>query len=510
VSRIYLTTPLYYVNAEPHLGHTYTMVVVDTVARYHRSRGTETFFLTGTDEHGDKIAEAAAAAGETPKAYADRIAALFRSTWDACGIRYDHFIRTTDEHHQRFVQEVLTRIHASGDIYFGEYEGLYCTGCERFYMEKELVGGKCPDHKIEPKLVREENYFFRMSRYQERLLAHVHANPDWIRPERYRNEILGFLREPLQDLSISRPKSRLTWGIEVPFDDRFVTYVWFDALLNYTSAAALRGERFFADFWPCAEHFIAKDILKAHAVYWPTMLMAAGFPLYRHLNVHGYWTVEGNKMSKSLGNVIAPRPMIEKYGNDAFRYFLLRESVFGLDADFREETLVNRYNGDLANNVGNLVSRTLSMLQRYFQGTLPPRARPEPIDRELEEAFATAERDVDEQMAALGFNRALEAVLRATDRANKYIAETAPFTLAKQPEQMPRVGTILRNLAEGLLRTAWLAAPFLPDTAARILDMLDAPGGERRAPARPWGEGFPEGHRVKPPVALFPRIEPRK
>ena len=508
MNRSYLTTPLFYVNAEPHLGHTYTMVVVDTMARYRRSRGSDAFFLTGTDEHGDKIAEAAAAAGETPKAYADRISALFRSTWDACGIHYDHFIRTTDAHHQRFVQDVLARIHANGDIYFGEYEGLYCTGCERFYMEKELVDGKCPDHKIEPKLVKEANYFFRMSRYQERLLAHVREHPDWIRPERYRNEILGFLREPLQDLSISRPKTRLTWGIELPFDDQFVTYVWFDALLNYTSAAALRGEAFFADYWPCAEHFIAKDILKPHGVYWPTMLMAAGLPLYRHLNVHGYWTVEGNKMSKSLGNVIAPRAMIEKYGNDAFRYFLLREGVFGLDADFREETLVARYNGDLANNLGNLVSRTLSMVQRYFRGELPEASRPEPLDGELERAFVDADAEIEAHMSNLGFGRALEALLRATDRANKYIVETAPFTLAKDPAQMPRVGTILRNLAEALLHTGRLAAPFLPQTGERVLDLLNVPAAA--ATDRPaWGRGFPAGHRVKPASALFPRIEPR-
>ena len=510
MDRIYLTTPIYYVNAEPHLGHTYTTVVVDTVARYYRSRGTETFFLTGTDEHGDKIAEAAAAAGETPKAYADRISALFRSTWDACGLTYDHFIRTTDEHHQRFVQHVLDEVNRGGDIYFGEYGGLYCTGCERFYTEKELVAGKCPDHKIEPKFVRENNYFFRMSRYQQRLLEHIAANPDWIRPERYRNEVLGFLREPLEDLCISRPKSRLAWGIELPFDRDFVTYVWFDALLNYTSAAAAQGERFFQEYWPTAEHFIAKDILKPHGVYWPTMLMAAGFPLYRHLNVHGYWTVEGDKMSKSLGNVIAPRAMIEKYGNDAFRYFLLRESVFGLDADFREETLVNRYNGDLANNVGNLVSRTLSMLARYFQSALPAPAALEPIDRELAEAFESAEREIDEHMATLGFNRALGALLRATDRANKYIAETAPFTLAKKPEQMPRVGAILRHLAESLLRTARLAAPFVPDTAARIVDLLNLPQSALRSPGRPWGEGFPAGHHVKPSAVLFPRIEPRR
>jgi methionyl-tRNA synthetase len=510
MTRAYLTTPLYYVNAEPHLGHTYTTVIADVVARYHRGRGDATFLLTGTDEHGDKIAEAAAAAGETPKAYADRISSIFRSTWDACGISYDHFIRTTDAHHQRYVQDVLARVHERGDIYFGEYGGLYCTGCERFYTEKELVDGKCPDHKVEPKFVKEENYFFRMSRYQEPLLEHLRKNPDWIRPERYRNEILGFLREPLQDLSISRPKSRLTWGIELPFDKSFVTYVWFDALLNYASAAALQGDEFFAEYWPTAEHFIGKDILKPHGVYWPTMLMAAGLPLYRHLNVHGYWTVEGDKMSKSLGNVIAPRPMIEKYTNDGFRYFLLRESVFGLDADFREETLVNRYNGDLANNIGNLVSRTLSMLGRYFEGALPERARREPIDRTLEEAFAAAEREVDEHMANLALNRALEALLRATDRANKYIAETAPFTLAKQPDAMPRVGTILRNLAEALLVAARLAAPFLPDTGRRIGELLNLPAEALRGPSRPFGEGFAAGHRVAPSAVLFPRIEPRK
>ena len=502
MSRTFLTTPIFYVNAEPHLGHTYTMVVVDTVARWCRGRGVETFFLTGTDEHGDKIAEAADANGVTPKEYVDRISGLFRSTWDACGLTYDHFIRTTDEHHKRYVQDVLARIHASGDIYFGEYEGLYCVGCERFYTEKELVDGKCPDHKIPPKLVKEENYFFRMSRYQERLLDHIQKNPDWVRPERYRNELLGFLREPLQDLSISRPKSRLTWGIELPFDANFVTYVWFDALLNYPSALALRGDAFFEAYWPTAEHFIAKDILKPHGVYWPTMLMAAGLPLYHHLNVHGYWTVEGDKMSKSLGNVIAPLAMIEKYGNDAFRYFLLRESVFGLDADFREETLVNRYNGDLANNIGNLVSRTLSMLHRYFEGVLPEATATEALDAELAAAFTTAEREVESSMAALAFNRALEAILRATDRANKYIAETAPFTLAKKPEAMPRVGTILRNLAEVLRHAGRLSAPFLPDTGAKILDLLNA------EPAPDWK--FPEGHRVKPSSALFPRIETKK
>jgi methionyl-tRNA synthetase len=507
VDRIYLTTPIFYINAEPHLGHTYTMVVVDTLARYWRSRGADTFFLTGTDEHGEKIAEAAAAAGESPKQFADRLSALFRSTWDECGITYDHFIRTTDPEHVRHVQEVVARVHERGDIYFGEYEGLYCTGCERYYTEKELVDGRCPDHRTVPDLRREQNYFFRMSRYQKQLVAHIEANPDWIRPERFRNEVLGFLREPLEDLSISRPKSRLTWGIELPFDAAFVLYVWIDALLNYTSAAAVRGGEFFARMWPAAEHVIAKDILKTHAIYWPTFLMSAGFPLYRHLNVHGYWTVEGQKMSKSLGNVVAPRDMIARYGRDSFRYFLLRESVFGLDADFREEALVGRYNGDLANNLGNLVSRTLSMVHRYFGGEVPPASCPESIDREVEDAFRSAEAEIDGHMSKLAFGRALESLFRATDRANKYIVETAPFTLAKSKSEMPRVGTILRVLVDALARSASLAAPFLPDTADRMVQLLGLPADATERYGADAASRIPPGHRVNAPVPLFPRLD---
>ena len=362
--RIYLTTPLYYVNGDPHLGSAYTMLITDTLARYYRARGWETFYLTGTDEHGDKIAQAAADAGMTPKAFTDQVSATFRAAWDACDITYDHFIRTTDPYHIRFVQDLLTRVHEAGDIYFDRYGGLYCFGCERFYTEKELRDGKCPDHLTEPKLIEEENYFFRMGKYQDRLLRHIEEHPDFIRPEGFKNEVLAMLREPIGDLCISRPKSRLTWGIEIPFDQRYVTYVWFDALINYVSALNYKGDDVFRKFWPEAQHFIGKDILKPHGVFWPTMLMAAGLPLYKHLNVHGFWTVEGQKMSKSLGNVISPLVMKEKIGLDAFRYFLLRESVFGQDADFREESLHARYNAELANNLGNLVSRTLAMQDR--------------------------------------------------------------------------------------------------------------------------------------------------
>ena len=505
--RVYLTTPLYYVNAEPHLGSAYTILICDTMARYYRQRGYETFFLTGTDEHGDKIAQAAAAAGEDPKRYADRISGAFRKTWEACGLTYDRFIRTTDADHVRTVREILAQVHAAGDIYFDRYGGLYCTGCERFYTEKELVDGACPDHRTKAEWIEEENYFFRMGKYQARLLAELEARPDMVRPERYRNEVLAMLREPLEDLCISRPKSRLTWGIELPFDDRFVTYVWFDALINYVTAVRELGPERFDALWPVANHFIAKDILKPHAVYWPTMLMAAGLPLYRHLNVHGYWTVDGAKMSKSLGNVVRPLDMKARYGMDAFRYVLLRESVFGLDADFREEALVTRVNADLANNVGNLVSRTLSMQQRYFEGAVQPRADVRPEDRALEEAFATAAREVDAQVRDLMLSRALEAIWRAADHANKYIVETAPFTLAKDPAARPRVGTILHNLAEALRATAQLTAPFIPETAARIADLLGLPPEGLALPGPAWGAAFAPGHALGKPVALFPRIE---
>ena len=506
-ARIYITTPLYYVNAEPHLGSAYTILICDTIARFHRQRGTEVFFLTGTDEHGEKIAQAAAAANETPKAYADRISDAFRRTWEACGLTYDRFIRTTDADHVRTVRAILQQVYDAGDIYFHSYGGLYCTGCERFYTEKELVDGTCPDHRTTPEWIEEENYFFRMGKYQERLVAALRERPELVRPERYRNEVLAMLREPLEDLCISRPKTRLTWGIDLPFDDRFVTYVWFDALINYVTAVRELGAEREAQLWPVANHYIAKDILKPHAVFWPTMLMAAGLPLYQHLNVHGYWTVNGEKMSKSLGNVVHPLEMKERYGVDAFRYVLLRESVFGLDADFREDALVTRINADLANNVGNLVSRTLSMQQRYFAGVVQPRSDPRPEDDELRAAFEAAAVEVDDRVRALMLARALEAIWRAADRANKYIVETAPFTLAKDPAARPRVGTILHNLLEVLRVTAQLAAPFIPDSCVRIRDLLNLPADALALPGPGWGEAFKPGHVVQPPVSLFPRIE---
>ena len=507
MEKIYITTPLYYVNAEPHLGHTYTTVVADTLKRYWLSIGYEAFLLTGTDEHGDKIAQAAAANGTTPKEYADRISSLFRSTWDACGISYDHFIRTTDDDHKRYVQKVLQKIYDDGDIYFGEYGGFYCYGCERFYTEKELVDGKCPDHQVAPDYISEKNYFFRMGKYQEKLIEAIQSKPDLIRPERYRTEVLAFLREPLDDLCISRPITRLRWGIPLPFDSGYVTYVWFDALLNYVSALEHRGGDSLQSFWPKAQHLIAKDILKPHAIYWPTMLMAAGLPPYDHLNVHGYWVMDSGKMSKSLGNVIRPLEMKARFGMDAFRYFLLREMAFGQDAKFSEEALVTRINADLANNLGNLVSRVLAMQQKYFAGIVQPlSASWESEDSALRDKFVRAESELKDYMAELQFHRALETIWSALDHANRYIVQSAPFTMIKDPAKQVRVGEVLHHLLEVVRTMARLLTPFMPDTGNELCKLLDL---DEAAPAfaSPWGKGFAPGHKINAPKVLFPRIE---
>ncbi|HLK12973.1 MAG TPA: methionine--tRNA ligase [Candidatus Binatia bacterium] len=500
---LYLTTPIYYVNAEPHLGHTYTTVVADTLARFWRARGRETFVVTGTDEHGDKIAQAAAKASVSPKAYADRVSALFRSTWEATGLTPGYFVRTTDPGHVAFVQKVLAAIHARGDIYFDRYRGLYCFGCERFYQERELVNGLCPDHKQAPTEIAEENYFFRMGRYKERLVRLLEDEPDRITPEGYRREVLAMLREPIGDLCISRPKSRLDWGIDLPFDARYVTYVWFDALLSYVSALEHVGR---LDLWPTAHHLIAKDILKPHAIFWPTMLMAAELPLYRRLCVHGYWQMDRDKMSKSLGNVVRPLEMQARYGMDAFRYYLLREMAFGQDADFSEAALIARLNADLANGLGNLASRVLAMQQRYFAGVVQP-AAPTPADLALRAAFDAARRDLDAQVADFAFHRGLEALWRALDHANKYVVETAPFTLAKDPGGRPRAGAVLHELCEALRVTAQLVEPFLPETAARLARLLGLPADVLGRLDLPWGDAFPAGHRTAAPEALFPRVE---
>jgi methionyl-tRNA synthetase len=466
----YLTTPIYYVNALPHLGHAYTTIAADTMARYHRLAGEDVWFLTGTDEHGDRIAQIAAAANVPPLEYADKISAEFRRTWDRLGLRYDDYIRTTEERHKKVVQAILQKLWDAGEIYLGKYGGHYCFGCERFYTEKEIVDGKCPDHLTVLTWIEEENYFFKMSKYQGWLIDYVNQHPDFIRPERYRNEILGFLRDPLQDLSISRPRTRLTWGVPLPFDDKYVTYVWFDALINYVSALGGPGDLRFEKFWPAAQHLIGKDILKPHAVYWPCMLKAAGIPLYQHLNVHAYWTVEGHKMSKSLGNVIEPLAFAAEYGqvgNDAFRYFILREMTFGLDSDFAKDAFVTRLNADLANDLGNLVARATTLIANFAAGagvTGPATADEEQVHR----AGVETRRLLDRAMGEFAFQRGLAAIWELIGTLNRYIDATQPWALAKKPAERPRLDRVLVTLAEAVRYLGIVLDPFVPEAAAKI------------------------------------------
>ena len=509
--RQFFTTPIYYVNAKPHLGHAYTTIAADVATRFKQMDGHDTFFLTGTDEHGDKIVQAAEKQNTSPKAYVDQISQLFQDLWPTLHIANDRFIRTTDADHIQVVKDMLTKIHDSGDIYFSSYEGLYCFGCERFYQERELVDGKCPDHGTEPETIKESNYFFKMSKYQEWLIDHIKNNPDFIRPEQYKTEILSFLKEPLEDLCISRPKTRLTWGIDLPFDENYVTYVWFDALVNYVTALGGPNSEKFAQFWPTTRHFVAKDIIKPHGIYWPIMLKAAGLPIYNGLNVHGFWNVKGSKMSKSIGNVTDPVEVTAEYGVDAFRYFLMREMVFGLDANFTEDIIVSRINSDLANDLGNLFSRVLSMTHRYFKGAIPANA-----ESQVESLEADAQEAMEEFRAAMDvckFNRGTAAVWKLISKMNKYIDSNEPWNLSKDEAKADDLAAVMYNLLEGIRVVSSLIYPVMPQTSAKMQAALGlelpADGFVALDAILPWGQ-LAAGTAIEKPEMLFPRIDVKK
>lgn len=503
----YVTTPIYYVNGKPHIGHVYTSVVADMIARYHALEGEDVFFLTGTDEHGDKIARSAIKEGISPRELADRYAEEFKHMWERCDVHYTDFIRTTQERHKRVVQMVLQHIYDKGDIYFGEYGGHYCYGCERFYVDTELEDGLCPQHKTRPEYVKEKNYFFKMKQYLPWLKEYIEQNPQSIQPSQYRNEVLSLLEHgDLDDLCISRPKTRLQWGIELPFDTDYVCYVWFDALLNYLSGIGYPDEENFHKFWSNARHIIAKDIVKPHAIFWPCMLRSAGLPLFQSIYVHGYWLIRETKVSKSLGNAFDPAVLIQQYGIDAIRYFLLRDMSFGADASFSIPLLVQRIIAELANDIGNLFSRTLGMLHKYCNAIVPKPSEYTQEDIAVQSLVLNAIVEYKQYCRAIAPARAIEQIIVIASIMNKYIDSQAPWTLYKNAE-VERLHTVLYLVLEGLRKISYMLLPIMPSTAKTMVALLGITFSDEvtlKEEEHIWGR-LTVGNILANRVNLFPR-----
>ena len=495
----YLTTPIYYVNDKPHIGHAYTTILADVLTRFHRNSGEDVFFLTGLDEHGQKVQQAAEKHGVDPQKHCNEMAPRFLKLWENLHIQNDDFIRTTEKRHVDVVQHILQKVYDKGDIYEDEYEGLYSVSEERFITKKEADSGEFRDIKE----LKEKNYFFKMSNYQQALIDHIKNNSDFIQPKHRKNEVLGFLKQPLEDLCISRPKSRLGWGIELPFDSDYVTYVWFDALINYITAPGYNvNEENFNKYWPANYHLIGKDILTTHSVYWPTMLMSANIPLPQAIFAHGWWLIGESKMSKSLGNVVDPLGLIEEYGVDPVRYYLMREMVLGQDASFTIESFIKRYNSDLANDFGNLLSRISNLLKKFFDGRIPQEEDDSAEGLDVKSKAVETVAIVREKIEVMRVNEAIEIILQFVRSINKYIETKAPWKLAKEEPEI--AGKVLFTAAEALRVSAILLSPIMPNRTQTVLETLGATES-----GLDWG-GLTSGIEVKLHDPLFPRINIKK
>ena len=511
-NKFYITTPIYYVNDVPYIGHAYTTIAADVVARYKRLEGVEVFFLTGTDEHGQKVQQAANDSGVSPQEHVDKLHQRFKELWVRLNISNTEFIRTTEERHKKLVRDILQELHSRDEIYRDSYEGWYCTPCERFWTEKDLAEGNCPECRRKVDKIKEHNYFFRMGKYQQWLIDRIKNDPHFILPASRKNEVLGFLEKPLGDLCISRPKSRLAWGIPLPFDEDYVTYVWFDALINYISIHGSLDDIRASGFWPADHNMVGKDILTTHAVYWSTMLKAIGLEPPKNIFAHGWWTVNGQKMSKSLQNVVEPNQLIDQFGVDVIRYFLLREVPFGQDGDFSHKALIGRLNSDLANNLGNLLNRTVNMMEKYFAGVVPTPATNGPEDKALTEKSGEVIAEVRILYNELAYNKILQKIWELVDTTNQYIVKTGPWNLAKTDEGKEQLKTVMYNCAESLRVLGILLNPFMPQSTESMMKQLgvETPIQEQgMSSINDWG-GLKPGSQMQKAKQLFPRIEDKQ